>query len=63
MYVQISGMAFDETTLFRVAYVLEQAADWGERRPQGFIIRSSRFAPCAGEVVRWGKHFRRRWTE
>ncbi len=35
MYVQISGMAFDETTLFRVAYVQEQATDWGERRRQG----------------------------
>ena len=35
MYVQISGMVFDATTLFRVAYAPEQAADWGERRPQG----------------------------
>ena len=29
----------------------------------GLIIRSSRFAPCAAEVARWGKHFRRHWTE
>ena len=35
MYLQMSGMAFDETTLFGVAYVQEQATNWGERRPQG----------------------------
>ena len=35
MYLQMSGMAFDETTLSGVAYVQEQATNWGERRPQG----------------------------
>ena len=33
--LQIAGKAFDETTLFRVAYAYEQATDWGERRPPG----------------------------
>ena len=31
--LQIAGRAFDETTLFRLAYAYEQATDWGERRP------------------------------
>ena len=31
MYLQMSGMAFDDG----VAYVPEQATNWGERRPQG----------------------------
>ena len=33
--LQIAGRAFDETTLFRLAYAYEQATDWGERRPPG----------------------------
>jgi aspartyl-tRNA(Asn)/glutamyl-tRNA(Gln) amidotransferase subunit A len=33
--LQIAGKAFDETTLFRLAYAYEQATDWGERRPPG----------------------------
>ena len=33
--LQIAGRAFDETTLFRLAYAYEQATEWGERRPPG----------------------------
>ena len=33
--LQIAGRAFDETTLFRLAYAYEQATDWGQRRPPG----------------------------
>ena len=33
--LQLAGRAFDETTLFRLAYAYEQATDWGERRPPG----------------------------
>ncbi len=33
--LQIAGRAFDETTLFRLAYAYEQATDWSERRPPG----------------------------
>ena len=33
--LQIAGSAFDETTLFRLAYAYEQATDWSERRPPG----------------------------
>ena len=33
--LQIAGRAFDETTLFRLAYAYEQATDWAERRPPG----------------------------
>ena len=33
--LQIAGRAFDETTLFRLAYAYEQATDWGTRRPPG----------------------------
>ncbi len=33
--LQIAGRAFDETTLFRLAYAYEQATDFGERRPPG----------------------------
>ena len=33
--LQIAGQAFDETTLFRLAYAYEQATEWGERRPPG----------------------------
>ena len=33
--LQIAGRAFDETTLFRLAYAYEQATDWGEQRPPG----------------------------
>ncbi len=33
--LQIAGNAFDETTLFRLAYAYEQATQWGGRRPPG----------------------------
>ena len=33
--LQIAGRAFDETTLFRLAYAYEQATNWAERRPPG----------------------------
>ena len=33
--LQLAGCAFDETTLFRLAYAYEQATAWGERRPPG----------------------------
>ena len=33
--LQIAGRAFDETTLFRLAYAYEQATDWGDQRPPG----------------------------
>ena len=33
--LQLAGRAFDETTLFRLAYAYEQATDWGQRRPPG----------------------------
>ena len=33
--LQIAGRAFDETTLFRLAYAYEQATNWSERRPPG----------------------------
>ncbi len=33
--LQLAGRAFDETTLFRLAYAYEQSTDWGERRPPG----------------------------
>ena len=33
--LQLAGRAFDETTLFRLAYAYEQATDWSERRPPG----------------------------
>ena len=33
--LQLAGRAFDETTLFRLAYAYEQAANWSERRPPG----------------------------
>ena len=33
--LQLAARAFDETTLFRLAYAYEQATDWSERRPPG----------------------------
>ena len=33
--LQLAGRAFDETTLFRLAYAYEQATNWGQRRPPG----------------------------
>ena len=33
--LQLAGRAFDETTLFRLAYAYEQATGWSERRPPG----------------------------
>ena len=33
--LQLAGRAFDETTLFRLAYAYEQATNWSERRPPG----------------------------